>query len=65
MSECERIEEYLEENTRPVLALREGTGLRRVDDELALYGLRPARLFQRGEDPREIQSPADVSDLLD
>jgi dipeptidase E len=60
-----RIEEYLEENTKPVLALREGTWLRRIDDELALYGLRPARLFQRGTAPEEIQSPADLSHLLD
>jgi dipeptidase E len=59
-----RIEEYLEENTKPVLALREGTWLRRVDDQLALYGLRPARLFERGAEPREIQSPADLSELL-
>jgi dipeptidase E len=60
-----RIEEYLEENNKPVLALREGTWLRRVDDQLALYGLRPARLFARGAEPREIQSPADLSELLD
>ena len=59
-----RIEEYLEENTKPVLALREGTWLRRVDDQLALYGLRPARLFRRGKDPLEINSPADLSELL-
>lgn len=59
-----RIEEYLEENTKLVLALREGTWLRRVDDQLALYGLRPARLFRRGKAPLEINSPADLSELL-
>lgn len=59
-----RIEEYLEENTKAVLALREGTWLRRVDDQLALYGLRPARLFRRGAAPRDISSPADLSGLL-
>jgi dipeptidase E len=59
-----RIEEFLEENTKPVLALREGTWLRRTDDQLALYGLRSARLFQPGESPREIGSPADLSGLL-
>jgi len=59
-----RIEEYLEENTKPVLALREGTWLRRVNDELALYGLRPARLFRRGESPQEINSPAELGELL-
>jgi dipeptidase E len=59
-----RVEEYLEENTKPVLALREGTWLRRAGDELALYGLRPARLFRRGNEPEEINAPADLSDLL-
>ena len=59
-----RIEEYLEENTKAVLGLREGGWLRRVDDQLALYGLRPACLFRRKQDPEEVNSPADLSDLL-
>lgn len=59
-----RLTEYLEENNKAVLGLREGSWLRRVDDELELFGLRPARLFRRGEEPREIPSPAGLDELL-
>jgi dipeptidase E len=59
-----RIEEYLEENTKTVVGLREGGWLLRRDDHVALYGLRPARIFRRSAEPEEIDSPADLSELL-
>ena len=59
-----RIGEYLEENNKVVVGLREGGWLKRDGDRLELYGLRPARVFRRGQAPEERNSPADMSDLL-
>ncbi len=59
-----RIAEYLEENNKVVVGLREGGWLKRDGDRLELYGLRPARIFRRGRAPHECSSPADLSDLL-
>ena len=59
-----RIGEYLEENNKVVIGLREGGWLKRDGDRLELYGLRPARVFRRGQAPEEYNSPADLSDLL-
>lgn len=60
----QRLLQYHEENNKPVLGLREGGWLRRDRDQLQLFGLQPARLFRRGEEPVEIGSPADLSALL-
>jgi dipeptidase E len=49
----ERIREFLEENTTPVVGLREGTMLRVTDGETLLVGLNPARIFRRGGEPVE------------
>ena len=60
-----RLTEYLEENERPVLALREGTWLRVADGHAEIGGRAvnpehgPARLFRRGEQPREVSGSAD------
>lgn len=51
----ERIREFLEENSTPVVGLREGTMLRVEDDTTTLLGLRPARIFRRGHDPVEVE----------
>ncbi|HVS33858.1 MAG TPA: dipeptidase PepE [Thermoanaerobaculia bacterium] len=51
----ERIREFLEENTTPVVGLREGTMLRVTDGKTLLVGLRPARIFRRGQDPVEVE----------
>lgn len=59
-----RIEEFLEENDVPVLGLREGSWLRVDTRLLRIGGSSGARLFQRGVEPREIESGADVSFLL-
>jgi len=60
-----RIREYHEENEWPVLGLREGERLRLDGSELVLVGKSPARLFQRGSEPREIEPGASLSFLLD
>jgi dipeptidase E len=51
----ERIREFLEENDTPVVALREGTMLRVEDGTTTLLGLRPARIFRRGQEPVEVE----------
>jgi dipeptidase E len=60
----QRLREYLEENERPVLGLREGTWLSVEGHSCRLEGPRPARLFRRGEEPEEFEPGADLSFLL-
>lgn len=60
----QRLKEYLEENDRPVLGLREGSWLSVQGHTCRLEGPRPARLFRRGADPAEINPGADLSFLL-
>jgi dipeptidase E len=60
----QRIREFHEENGLIVLGLREGSWLVREDEELRLGGLRDARLFRRGQEPREISAPARLDELL-
>lgn len=50
----ERIREFHEENTMPVLGLREGSMLGVEDGAVTLLGEKPARLFRRGEEPVEV-----------
>jgi dipeptidase E len=50
----ERILQYLEENDRPVVGLREPTVLRVVDGSVILRGNEKARIFRRGHPPIEI-----------
>ena len=50
----ERIREFHEENSTPVVGLREGTMLLVEDDSYRLLGLKPARIFKRGKDPIEV-----------
>jgi dipeptidase E len=61
----QRIREFHEENAADVLGLREGSWLRRSGDRLSLGGENGARLFRRGESPREIASPARLDELLE
>jgi dipeptidase E len=44
-----RLAEYLEENTAPVIGIREGTMLRVDDDVTTVKGTKPAKVFRRGE----------------
>ncbi len=54
----QRLEQYLEENSTPVIGLREGSMLRVVDGEVKLAGTRSARIFQQGKAAYEIAAPA-------
>jgi dipeptidase E len=60
----ERLEEFLEENDRPVLALREGAWVRVRDGEATLGGATGGRIFERGRTAYEVEPGADVSALL-
>ncbi|MFE3162142.1 dipeptidase PepE [Streptomyces sp. NPDC059224] len=61
-----RLEEFLEENDVPVVAMREGTWLRRSADRLALGGSEAGGvLFRRGYSPVQLRRSADLSDLLE
>jgi dipeptidase E len=51
----ERLREFHEENSTPVLGLREATMLRVEDGSITLLGAKPARIFRRGEAPFEVQ----------
>lgn len=51
----ERLREFHEENTTPVLGLREGCMIVAENGEARLVGLRRARIFRRGEEPFEIE----------
>lgn len=61
----QRILEYIEANPRRwVVGLREGSMLRLSDDSLELLGSRPARIFRKGLETREVQPGDDLSFLL-
>jgi dipeptidase E len=49
----ERVLQFLEENTTPVIGLRESSMLRVVDSEVTLVGTTTARIFVRGRTPYE------------
>ncbi|MDA4892666.1 dipeptidase PepE [Streptomyces sp. MS2A] len=65
---AQRLAEYLEENERPVVALREGTWIRVADGRAEIGGAAvapdrgPALLFRRGADPEEVSG--DITSLL-
>jgi len=56
-----RLNEYLEENTVPVIGIREGTMLRVHDIVTTVTGSKPARIFRRGEEPREVEPGAHLA----
>ena len=60
----DRISEFHEMNSPPVLGLREGAWLRREGDRLRLDGSSGGRLFRSGAPPEEIPSREDLSFLL-
>ena len=61
----ERITEYLEVNPAvTVVGLREGTLLRVEGDSIRLVGEDSARIFRRGEAPREVGAADDLRFLL-
>ncbi|MCI0602666.1 dipeptidase PepE [bacterium] len=60
----ERIREYLEENDRPVVGLREGAMIRVQSDEILLKGISGARIFRREKDPVELHPIKSLSPYL-
>jgi len=51
----ERIRDFLEDNETPVVGLREGSMIRAEDGVSTLIGMRPARIFERGKEPYEVE----------
>jgi dipeptidase E len=60
---AQRIEEFLEENDRVVVGLREGGWIRTDQRGTRLGGLAGARIFRRGREPEE-RAPGDALDDL-
>lgn len=61
----ERINQFHEEHSTPVLGLREGCMLRVDGDKMELRGTTGARLFRRQQQPEEFTPPCDLSFLLE
>jgi dipeptidase E len=59
-----RLRQFHEENPEPVVGLREGTMLRVEGSSVVLRGVRPARIFRRGEEPLEVQPGTALEELL-
>lgn len=59
-----RLAEYLEENSTPVVAIREGSWLTITQEACRLNGTTGMVLFQQGHDPQPIESEHDLSFLL-
>lgn len=51
----DRLREFHEENSTPVVGLREGSMLRVEDDVVTLVGSARARVFRRGQEPFEVE----------
>jgi dipeptidase E len=61
----QRIEEFIEINPNVyVLGLREGSMLKIENDQMSLIGNKTARIFKKGEQPRELSASKDLSFLL-
>jgi len=60
----ERIVQFLEENSTPVLGLREGAMVRVEGSTVTLKGTAGVRLFRRGQAPLEVSPPAELTALL-
>jgi dipeptidase E len=58
-----RIREFHQYNPQSVLGLREGSWLEVLGNKITLKGDLPARLFQQGKEPSEIETGTDLSKL--
>lgn len=58
-----RIGEFHHYNPQSVLGLREGSWLEVLGKTITLKGDLPARLFQQGKEPIEVETGSDLSDL--
>ncbi len=61
----ERLRQFHEENSTPVVGLREGAMLRVDGDTVTLLGLKGARIFRRGMEAVETQPGTVLNSLLD
>jgi dipeptidase E len=61
----ERILQFLEENLKPVVGLREGSFLRVHDGGVTLKGPHTARVFRRGLAPFEANPGTDLRGILE
>lgn len=59
-----RLQEFLEENDTPVVAIREGAILRVENGRTTLKGSSGARIFRRGLDPVEMLPVAELDQIL-
>ncbi len=59
-----RIREFHEENTLPVVGLREGAILRVTGDSILLVGLAGARVFRHGQEPVEVTPVTAIESLV-
>jgi dipeptidase E len=60
----ERLRQFHEENSEPVVGLREGTMLRVEGGSVVLLGGRPARIFRPGREPEEVPPGTALDELL-
>ena len=60
----ERLLQYLEENTTPVIGLREGAMIRIEQGVTMLKGSTGARIFRRGQAPLEVLPGAQLDDYI-
>lgn len=58
-----RINEFHAFNTQPVLGLREGSWLEVRGSKIILKGTLTARLFRQNQDPEELETNSDLSNL--
>nr|WP_294786526.1 dipeptidase PepE [uncultured Flavobacterium sp.] len=58
-----RIKEFHAFNTIPVLGLREGSWLEVKGEKITLKGHLKARLFRQNQNPEELETESDLSDL--
>ncbi len=61
---AQRLAEFLEENDRVVVGLREGGWIRVSGNAATLGGARGARIFRRGAEPEERSAGAALGDLF-
>jgi dipeptidase E len=60
----ERLLQYLEENEIPVIGLREGAMIRIERGTTTLKGSTGARIFRRGQPPREVGPNTQLDDMM-
>lgn len=55
-----RIKEFLTQNDIKVVGLREGNWIRRIGDKITVEGNELTRIFEKGKEPYEIESGAEL-----